>query len=155
DPSTTAGGSSGGAAAAVAAGMAPVAVGTDGGGSVRIPASFCGIVGFKPTHGLISMFPASPFGPLAHAGPMTRTVEDTALLMDILSMPDPRDPTSLAPPTRAFRGELARDLTGLHVAYSRDLGFVDLDDEVGRVVDAAVARIAAAGMTVDAADPGF
>lgn len=155
DPSTTAGGSSGGAAAAVAAGMAPVAVGTDGGGSVRIPASFCGIVGFKPTHGRISMFPASPFGPLAHAGPMTRTVEDTALLMDILSMPDPRDPTSLAPPTRAFRGELARDLTGLHVAYSRDLGFVDLDDEVGRVVDAAVARIAAAGMTVDAADPGF
>lgn len=155
DPSTTAGGSSGGAAAAVAAGMGPVAVGTDGGGSVRIPASFCGIVGFKPTHGRISMFPASPFGPLAHAGPMTRTVEDTALLMDILSMPDPRDPTSLAPPTRTFRGELARDLTGLHVAYSRDLGFVDLDDEVGRVVDAAVARVAAAGMAVDAADPGF
>ncbi|KRE39234.1 amidase [Janibacter sp. Soil728] len=155
DPSTTAGGSSGGAAAAVAAGMAPVAVGTDGGGSVRIPASFCGVVGFKPTHGRISMFPASPFGPLAHAGPVTRTVEDTALLMDILSMPDPRDPTSLAPPTRTFRGELARDLTGLHVAYSRDLAFVDLDDEVGRVVDTAVARIAAAGLAVDAADPGF
>lgn len=155
DPSTTAGGSSGGAAAAVAGGMAPVAVGTDGGGSVRIPASFCGIVGFKPTHGRISMFPASPFGPLAHAGPMTRTVEDAALLMDILSMPDPRDPTSLAPPTRTFRGELARDLTGLHVAWSRDLGWARVDDEVGRVVDAAVERIAAAGLAVDAADPGF
>lgn len=155
DPSTTAGGSSGGAAAAVAAGMGPVAVGTDGGGSVRIPASFCGIVGFKPTHGRIPMFPASPFGPLAHAGPMTRTVEDAALLMDILSMPDPRDPTSLAPPTRTFRGELARDLTGLHVAYSRDLGWAQVDDEVGSIVDAAVARIAAAGMVVEAEDPGF
>lgn len=155
DPSTTAGGSSGGAAAAVAAGMGPVAVGTDGGGSVRIPASFCGIVGFKPTHGRIPMFPASPFGPLAHAGPMTRTVEDAAVLMDILSMPDPRDPTSLAPPTRTFRGELARDLTGLHVAYSRDLGWAQVDDEVGSIVDAAVARIAAAGMAVEAEDPGF
>ncbi|WP_068328160.1 amidase [Janibacter terrae] len=155
DPSTTAGGSSGGAAAAVAAGMGPVAVGTDGGGSVRIPASFCGIVGFKPTHGRIPMFPASPFGPLAHAGPMTRTVEDAAVLMDILSMPDPRDPTSLAPPTRTFRGELARDLTGLHVAYSRDLGWAQVDDEVGSIVDAAVARIAAAGMVVEAEDPGF
>ncbi|MFJ6133448.1 amidase [Janibacter terrae] len=155
DPSTTAGGSSGGAAAAVAAGMGPVAVGTDGGGSVRIPASFCGIVGFKPTHGRIPMFPASPFGPLAHAGPMTRTVEDAAVLMDILSMPDPRDPTSLAPPTRTFRGELARDLTGLHVAYSRDLGWAQVDDEVGSIVDAAVARIAAAGMVVEAEGPGF
>ncbi|WP_068426411.1 amidase [Janibacter terrae] len=155
DPSTTAGGSSGGAAAAVAAGMGPVAVGTDGGGSVRIPASFCGIVGFKPTHGRIPMFPASPFGPLAHAGPMTRTVEDAAVLMDILSMPDPRDPTSLAPPTRTFRGELARDLTGLHVAYSRDLGWAQVDDVVGSIVDAAVARIAAAGMVVEAEDPGF
>ena len=76
DPRMTAGGSSGGASAVVAAGMAPVAVGTDAGGSIRIPASFCGIVGFKPTHGRVPMFPASPFGPLAHAGPMTRTVED-------------------------------------------------------------------------------
>src|SRR5699024_10274794 len=88
DPRLTAGGSSGGAAAAVAAGMGPCAVGTDGGGSIRIPAAFCGIVGFKPTHGRIPMFPASPFGPLAHAGPMTRTVEDAVLLMDILSVPD-------------------------------------------------------------------
>ena len=155
DTSLTAGGSSGGAAAAVAGGMGPVTVGTDGGGSVRIPGSFCGVVGFKPTHGRIPMFPASPFGPLAHAGPMTRTVEDAALLMDILSLPDPRDPTSLAPPQRTFRGALSREVAGMHIAYSRDFGYVDVDDEVGRVVDAVVAKIAAAGLHVSAVDPGF
>ncbi len=155
DPSTTAGGSSGGAAAAVAAGMGPLAVGTDGGGSVRIPASFCGIVALKPTHGRIPMFPASPFGPLAHAGPMTRTVEDAALLMDILSLPDPRDPTSQAPPRLTFRGELGRDLVGLHVAYSKDLGYVTVDPEVADICDAAVAKVAAAGLEVADVDPGF
>lgn len=155
DTRMTAGGSSGGAAAIVAAGMGPVAVGTDAGGSIRIPASFCGIVGFKPTHGRVPMFPASPFGPLAHAGPMTRTVEDAALLMDIISLPDHRDPTALAPPRATFRGELGRDLTGLHVAYSRDLGWVDVDPEVAATVDAAVAKIDAAGLHVTATDPGF
>ena len=150
DTRMTAGGSSGGAAAIVAAGM-----GTDAGGSIRIPASFCGIVGFKPTHGRVPMFPASPFGPLAHAGPMTRTVEDAALLMDIISLPDHRDPTALAPPRATFRGELARDLTGLHVAYSRDLGWIDVDPEVAATVDAAVAKIDAAGLHVTATDPGF
>lgn len=155
DTRMTAGGSSGGAAAIVAAGMGPVAVGTDAGGSIRIPASFCGIVGFKPTHGRVPMFPASPFGPLAHAGPMTRTVEDAALLMDIISLPDHRDPTALAPPRATFRGELARDLTGLHVAYSRDLGWVDVDPEVAATVDAAVAKVDAAGWHVTATDPGF
>ncbi|MGC5627654.1 amidase [Georgenia sp. Z1344] len=155
DPRTTAGGSSGGAAAAVAAGMGPCSLGTDGGGSVRIPASFCGVVALKPTHGRVPMYPASPFAPLAHAGPITRTVEDTALLMDILSLPDHRDPTSLAPPVRTFRGELDRDVAGLHVAYSRDLGFADVDPEVARVVDEAVAALGRAGLHVTAADPGF
>src|SRR5690606_22888548 len=101
------------------------------------------------------MFPASPFGPLAHAGPMTRTVEDAALLMDILSLPDHRDPTQLAPPSLTFRGEFNREVTGMHVAYSRDLGYVDVDPEVAAVVDDAVARVAAAGLEVTAADPGF
>ena len=155
DPQLTAGGSSGGASAAVAAGMGPCAVGTDGGGSVRIPAAFCGIVGFKPTHGRIPMYPASPFGPLAHAGPMTRTVEDTALLMDILSLPDYRDPTSQAPPQRTYRGEFNREVAGIHVAYSRDLGFVSVDSEVSRIVDEIVTRIDQAGLKVTAEDPGF
>ncbi len=155
DPSKTCGGSSGGSAAAVAAGMGPVSVGTDGGGSVRIPASFCGIVGFKPTHGRIPLYPASPFGPLAHAGPMTRTVEDAALLMDILSLPDPRDPTALAPTLTTFRGQLQRDVRGLTVAYSATLGFAEVDPEVAGVVDAAVRRLDEAGLRVLAADPGF
>jgi amidase/aspartyl-tRNA(Asn)/glutamyl-tRNA(Gln) amidotransferase subunit A len=155
DPSKTAGGSSGGSAAAVAAGMAPVSVGTDGGGSVRIPASFCGIVGFKPTHGRIPLYPASPFGPLAHAGPMTRTVEDAALLMDILSLPDPRDPSALAPLVTTFRGELQREVEGLTVAYSATLGYVDVAPEVAALVDAAVRRLDEAGLRVVATDPGF
>ncbi|MFI6999405.1 amidase [Nocardia sp. NPDC050175] len=155
DPRTTAGGSSGGSAAAVAGGMGPVSVGTDGGGSIRIPASFCGIVGFKPTHGRIPLYPASPFGPLAHAGPMTRTVEDAALLMDILSLPDPRDPTSLAPTLTTFRGQVVREVRGLTVAYSPTLGYATVDPEVAELVDAAVQQLADAELRVVAADPGF
>ncbi|GEM32276.1 amidase [Nocardia neocaledoniensis NBRC 108232] len=155
DPRTTAGGSSGGSAAAVAAGMGPVSVGTDGGGSIRIPASFCGIVGFKPTHGRIPLYPASPFGPLAHAGPMTRTVEDAALLMDILSLPDPRDPTALAPTLTTFRSQMQRDVRGLSVGYSATLGYATVDPEVAEIVDAAVQALAAADLVIDAVDPGF
>ena len=155
DPAKTSGGSSGGAAVAVAAGMGPVSIGTDGGGSVRIPASFCGVVGFKPTHGRIPLYPASPFGPLAHAGPFARTVEDVALLMDILSLPDPRDPTAGAPPLTAFRGALAREVRGATVAYSPDLGFAEVDPEVAAVVAAAVRKLDAAGLRVVEADPGF
>ncbi|MBZ2196491.1 amidase [Occultella gossypii] len=155
DPSRTAGGSSGGSAAAVAAGLGPVSIGTDGGGSIRIPASFCGVVGFKPTYGRVPLYPASPFGPLAHAGPITRTVEDAALLMDIMVLPDHRDPTALAPPRTTYRSEFNREVTGIGVAYSRDLGYVRVDPEVGEIVDRAVARLDEAGLPVTAIDPGF
>ncbi len=93
DTDKTAGGSSGGSAAAVPLGMAPLATGTDAGGSIRIPAGFSGLVGHKPTHGLIPMWPGSAFGQLAHPGPMTWTVEDTALLLDVMCEPDVRDMT--------------------------------------------------------------
>ncbi|NKY88456.1 amidase [Nocardia veterana] len=155
DPGKTCGGSSGGSAAAVAAGMGPVSIGTDGGGSVRIPASFCGVVGFKPTHGRIPLYPASPFGPLAHAGPIARTVEDVALLMDILSLPDHRDPTAAAPPLLTFRGELQREVRGATVGYSANLGFAQVDPEVAAVVAAAVRALDEAGLRVVEADPGF
>ncbi|AOD21713.1 amidase [Rhodococcus sp. p52] len=155
DTTKTAGGSSGGSAAAVAAGFGPCSVGTDGGGSIRIPASFCGVVGFKPTHGRIPIFPASPFGPLAHAGPITRTVEDAALLTDILALPDPRAPTALAPPLTTFRGGLNREVVGMDVAYSKTLGYVDVDPEVGEIVDRAVRVLDETGLRVTAADPGF
>lgn len=155
DTTRTAGGSSGGSAAAVAAGMAPLAIGTDGGGSIRIPASFCGVVGFKPTHGRVPMYPISPFGPLAHAGPITRTVEDAAVLMDIIALPDHRDPTSLPPTLTTYRGEVRREVIGLDVAYSPTLGYVDVDPQVERVVAEAVRALADAGLNVLVADPGF
>lgn len=151
----TPGGSSGGSAAAVAAGLAPVSVGTDGGGSIRIPASFCGIVGFKPTQGRIPLYPASPFGQLAHGGPMTRTVEDAALLMDILALPDPRDPMSLAPTLSTFRSQMQREVRGIRVAYSADLGYVSVDPQVARVIERVVGALAEAGLEIDEADPGF
>jgi aspartyl-tRNA(Asn)/glutamyl-tRNA(Gln) amidotransferase subunit A len=91
DPARTSGGSSGGSAAAVASGMGPLSVGTDGGGSIRIPASFCGIVGLKPTQGRVPVYPPSTFGTLSHVGPMARTVADTALLLDVIGAPDFRD----------------------------------------------------------------
>lgn len=155
DTARTAGGSSGGSAAAVAAGMAPLAIGSDGGGSIRIPASFCGVVGFKPTHGRVPMYPVSPFGPLAHGGPITRTVEDAAMLLDIIALPDHRDPTSLAPTPTTYRGEIRRDVVGLDVAYSPTLGYAEVDPQVGAAVAAAVAALADAGLNVVVADPGF
>ncbi|EFL10630.1 amidase [Streptomyces sp. AA4] len=155
NPRMTAGGSSGGSAAAVAAGMGELSVGTDGGGSIRIPASFCGIVGLKPTHGRVPLFPASPFGPLAHAGPMARSVDDTALLLDVLALPDHRDPTGLAPPISAYREAVRRDVRGLIAAYSPTLGFADVDPEVAAIVQSAVQSLADAGLQVEQADPGF
>ncbi|MGK4594310.1 amidase [Amycolatopsis sp. w19] len=155
DPSTTAGGSSGGSAAAVAAGMGELSVGTDGGGSIRIPASFCGIVGLKPTHGRIPLFPASPFGPLSHAGPMARSVDDTALLLDVLAMPDYRDPAALAPPVSTYREAVRRDVRGLIAAYSPTLGYVDVDPEVAEIVKSAVQSLGDAGLRIEEADPGF
>ncbi|MFI9456016.1 amidase [Amycolatopsis sp. NPDC052450] len=155
DPSKTAGGSSGGSAAAVAAGMGELSVGTDGGGSIRIPASFCGIVGLKPTHGRIPLFPASPFGPLSHAGPMARSVDDTALLLDVLSLPDHRDPAALAPPVSTYREAVRRDVRGLIAAYSPTLGFVDVDPEVAAIVQSAVRSLGDAGLHIEETDPGF
>jgi aspartyl-tRNA(Asn)/glutamyl-tRNA(Gln) amidotransferase subunit A len=155
DTTRTAGGSSGGSAAAVAAGMAPLSIGTDGGGSIRIPASFCGVVGFKPTHGRVPMYPISPFGPLAHAGPITRTVEDAAMLLDIVALPDHRDPTSLPPILTTYRGAIHRDVIGLDVAYSPTLGYVDVDPEIASAVAAAVQALDDAGLHVVEADPGF
>src|SRR4030095_16779478 len=91
----TRGGSSGGAGAAVAAGLGPLALGTDGGGSIRKPASFCGIVGHKPSFGRVPVYPASAAWSLSHAGPMTRTVKDAALMLNVCAGPDERDQYSL------------------------------------------------------------
>jgi aspartyl-tRNA(Asn)/glutamyl-tRNA(Gln) amidotransferase subunit A len=155
DPGRTAGGSSGGAAAAVASGMGPLALGTDGGGSIRIPASFCGIVGLKPTHGRVPVYPPSTFGTLSHVGPMARTVADAALLLDAIGSPDFRD--SLALDRRApVSAELdAVRIGGLRVAYSPALGYAKVDPEVAAAVRQAVTVLEQAGALVTLADPEF
>ena len=155
DPTRTSGGSSGGAAAAVAAGMGPLAAGTDGGGSVRIPAGFCGIVGFKPTYGRIPLYPASPFGTLAHAGPMTRSVQDAALMLDVVSGFDARDWSALPPPVATFRERLGGGVAGCRIAFSPDLGYADVDPEVAASVRRAVEVLAGLGAVVEEVDPGF
>jgi aspartyl-tRNA(Asn)/glutamyl-tRNA(Gln) amidotransferase subunit A len=155
DPGRTPGGSSGGAAAAVASGLGPLALGTDGGGSIRIPASFCGIVGLKPTHGRVPVYPPSTFGTLSHVGPMARTVADVALLLDALGWPDYRDPLALdrRAPVSAELGSTGAG--GLRVAYSPALGYAKVDVEVAAAVRGAVAALEQAGAVVTLADPGF
>lgn len=155
DPSLTPGGSSGGSAVAVATGMGELSVGTDAGGSVRVPGAFCGIVGFKPTQGRIPLYPASAFGSLAHAGPMARSVTDAALLLDVLGVPDHRDPTALPERQRPFSAALGDEIRGLRAAFSSTLGYLDVDDEVADVVASAVAALDTAGLAVTEVDPGF
>jgi aspartyl-tRNA(Asn)/glutamyl-tRNA(Gln) amidotransferase subunit A len=155
DTTRTPGGSSGGAAAAVAAGMAPLAMGTDGGGSVRIPGSFCNVVALKPTYGRIPHFPASPYGTLAHAGPMTSTVDDTALLLDVVSRPDVRDWSAMPPPTLSYAESLDTGVQDMSIAFSADLGYVDVDPEVATLVKEAVEVLGGLGARVEEADPGF
>ncbi|PXY21000.1 amidase [Prauserella muralis] len=155
NPALTAGGSSGGSAVAVSTGMGELSVGTDGGGSVRIPASFCGIVGFKPTGGRVPLYPASPFGPLGHAGPLARSVDDIALLLDVLATPDHRDPNALPPPIGTYREAVRRDVRGLRAAFSPALGYVDVEPEIARLVADTVAALDEAGLVVEQADPGF
>ena len=155
NPQRTAGGSSGGSAAAVARGMGPLSIGTDGGGSIRIPAGFSGIFGLKPTYGRVPHYPASPFGTLAHVGPMTRTVADSALMLDVLALPDPRDWSALPVPTTTFRTAVETPVTGLRIAYSPDLGYVDVDPEIAAAVRRAVDVLEQLGAQVEQVDPGF
>ena len=155
DPSLTAGGSSGGSAAAVALGMGAWSVGTDGGGSLRIPAAFSGTVTIKPTYGLVPLWPASPFGTLSHAGPIARTVGDAALLLDILTGFDPRDWSALPTPSTSFLATLEDGVRGLRIAFSADLGYVRNDPEVASAVQAAASVLIDAGADVEAVDPGF
>jgi len=155
DPTKTSGGSSGGSAAAVALGMGALSVGTDGGGSVRIPAAFSGIVGLKPTYGAIPLYPTSPFGTLAHAGPMTRSVEDAALLMDVLTGFDSRDWSALPGPRSSFQASVGAGVVGLRIGYSRDLGFASVDPDVAASVEAAVRVLADLGAIVEEVDLSF
>lgn len=151
----TSGGSSGGSATAVGLGMGTWSVGTDGGGSVRIPASFTGTVAIKPTFGRIPIYPPSPYGTLSHAGPMTRTVLDAALMLDVITGADSRDWAALSLPTSSYAAALAGGVEGLRIAWSPTMGFGRNDPEVERAAAEAVQVLADAGAVVEQVDPGF
>lgn len=156
DIAKTPGGSSGGAAAAVASGMGPLAVGTDGAGSVRIPAAFCGNFGLKPSFGRVPAYPLSPFGSVAHLGPHSRSVPDAALMMNVLKKPDARDWTSLPPDSSDYLQGLEDGIRGLRIAWSPTLGYAkNVDPEVARSVAEAVAQLSELGAHVEQIDPGF
>ncbi|MBA2949770.1 amidase [Streptomyces himalayensis] len=156
DTSRTAGGSSGGSAVAVALGAGPLSLGTDGGGSVRIPAAFCGIFALKPTYGRVPLYPASAFGTLSHVGPMTRDAADAALMMDVISGPDWRDWSQLGQAPGSFQDTLGGGVRGLRVAYSPSLGGqVAVQPAVAAAVRRAVERLAELGAYVEETDPDF
>jgi len=156
DLSRTPGGSSGGTAAAVAAGLGPLSVGTDGAGSVRIPAAFCGNFGLKPSFGRVPAYPLSPFGSVAHLGPHTMGVADAALMLNVMSQPDARDWTSLPPDGRDYRMGLGDGVRGLRIAYSPTLGYArNVHPEVAAAVARAVRDLEALGAVVEHVDPGI
>jgi aspartyl-tRNA(Asn)/glutamyl-tRNA(Gln) amidotransferase subunit A len=155
NPAKTPGGSSGGAAAAVACGMGPLAVGTDGGGSIRIPCSFTGLFGIKPSFGRVPAWPLSPFGTVAHVGPITREVADAALMLTVMSLPDARDWHALPYEPRDYRASLEKGVQDLRIAYSSNLGYAEVDREVAEIAAKSVHVLADLGAKVEERHPGF
>ncbi|MET9259879.1 amidase [Amycolatopsis sp. NPDC004079] len=150
----SAGGSSGGAAAALAAGLQPLAEGSDMGGSLRNPASFCNVVGLRPSPGRVPTWPATlPWEALGVQGPMGRTVADVALLLSVIAGHDERNPISLDQPAAPFAGSLDADLAGLRVAWSPDLGGLPVDPAVSAVLEPAVKVFADLDCRVEPACP--
>lgn len=149
DLDCTPGGSSAGAAALVASGITPVAMGTDGGGSVRIPASLCGLFAMKAQFGRVPVWPASATASLAHVGPLSRDVRDSALMMGVVSGFDARDPFAVAGPVPDYLGACDRDPRGLRVAYSETFGYARPDPEIAALCRRAAARLEALGCIVE------
>src|SRR5881392_3521725 len=150
DPDRTPGGSSTGAGTALAAGMAFGAFGTDTGGSVRLPAAYCGVVGYKPTFGLLSRSGVIPLSPsLDHTGPLARTVADAAALAEAVRGHDPADPGSSVGEVGLLSGDLDAGVRGLHVGVPRDLWDGSCDPAVAELVNAALARLSDLGAEVE------
>ncbi len=150
----TSGGSSGGSSSALAARFCPLALGTDGGGSIRIPAAFTNTYGLKPSFGRVPAYPLSPFGTLAHVGPMTRTVLDSAMLMNVIAKPDARDWYSLPYDTTDYAAGLEVPLNGKRIAFSPRMGFAKrVDPEIDALTAAAAKRFEQLGAHVDQVDP--
>jgi len=153
-------GSSGGAGAAVASGMGPLALGTDSGGSIRAPASFCGIFGLKPSRGRIPIYPLlsgweTVNRRVNHYGPLTRTVADAVMMMEVMAGPDDRDPLSLQGSRLDNRGEIKNGIHGLRIAWSKDLGHVVVDPVVQEAVEGAAQVFLTMGCKVEEATPDF
>lgn len=156
DVSTTPGGSSAGAAACAALNLGVIHLGTDGAGSVRIPAALSGVFGLKPTYGHVPAYPVSTMGFLAHLGPLTRTVRDCALAMNVIGRPDSRDMTATLAPVPDYLAGLDGGVKGLRIGFSPKLGFdVEVHPEVAALVAAAAKRFEALGAIVEEVDPGF
>lgn len=157
DLNVTAGGSSGGAASALAAGMHPLADGNDMGGSLRLPAGYCNVVGLRPSAGRVPVYPAADgWAGLSVSGPMARSVEDVALLLSVMAGPDRRSPISLEEPGSGFADVTSHSLHGRRIAFSTDLGgAVHVEREVRSIVMAAAALFENAGAIVEEASPDF
>ena len=155
----TSGGSSGGAASAVAAGLAAIAHGSDGAGSIRIPSAFCGVFGFKPSLGRVPLWPTTDiWAARGHNGPITRTVADAALMLRALAGPDSRDALSIDAPPDDYQAAVANPLPavrGLRVAWSADFGYAAVDPEVRKLAAAAAKRFGSLGARVEEVDPGW
>ncbi len=152
----TPGGSSGGAAAAVASALGPVALGTDGGGSLRLPAAFCGVYGFKPSWGRVPQYPSFPgWEHLSVTGPITWTVRDAALVLDVIAGDDDRDRHSLPREARSYLESCDDSIRGLHVAWSPDLGYAAVDPRVLAVCENAAAEFEALGCHVEVVNPAW
>ena len=151
-----AGGSSGGAGAAVAAGLGPIAEGSDLAGSIRIPAAVCGVVGLKPSLGRIPRVPVlNGYTALSHVGPLTRTVRDAALALSVWAGPDERDPQSLPETGEDFARAADGAIRGLRIGWSPDLGYAAVDPEIRRITTAAAKVFATLGADVEERHPGF
>jgi amidase len=156
DTTKTCGGSSGGAAVALACGMVPIADGSDLGGSLRNPASFCNVAGFRPSPGRVPSWPVfNAWYPLSVVGPMARTVQDLALQLTAIAGPDRRAPISIAEPGSAFARPLERSFKGVRLAWSRDLGGLPVDPRVTAALEAQRHVFEGLGMIVDEAQPDF
>ncbi len=156
EPTKTCGGSSGGAAVALACGMLPIADGSDMGGSLRNPASFCNVVGFKPSPGRVPTWPdVAAWYTLSVEGPMARTVEDAALMLSAVAGPDPRSPIAIAEPGNLFLRPLKRDFKGVRIAWSRDLGGLPVDGRMTAILDEQRPVFESLGCMVEDAEPDF
>jgi aspartyl-tRNA(Asn)/glutamyl-tRNA(Gln) amidotransferase subunit A len=155
DTTKTSGGSSGGAVVAASLGFGYLHLGSDGGGSIRIPASFSGVVGHKPSFGRVPTAPPSSYGTVSHVGPIAQRVEDAALMLNVLSQPDNRDWYALPSSSTDYTETVGNCLEGIRVAFSPTLGYCKVDTEVAASVRSAVELLSAAGAIVDEVDPGF